>query len=173
MILDIVEGDILKKTNKADVIIGMNSELGEVYGIGLPFTWQIQHNKPLKLGTVFSFELDKTRNLHMIICHHLYKGGWLDADKYIRFGMDFLWQSDAATREFSVVKIGTGRVGKRDGADVPKIINAISSSQLPMKLFIHRPPERVAVEAHQSVVRPPLVAFRSWSREEGVTTLAA
>lgn len=173
MILSIVPGDVLAKTNSDDVIIGMNSKLGEVAGIGLRFTWQIQHNKPLPPGTVYSFELDASRKLHMIICHHLGEGGWEDSEKYIRFGMDYLWHSEPKDRKFSMVQVGTGHIGKRDGAPVAAIIDAISTSHLPVTLYVYQPPERVAVEARQFVTRPPLVAYRSWSRESGELKMAA
>lgn len=172
MILDIVEGDILNPDVTDDIIIGMNSALGEVQGIGLPFTWQIQHTKPLKLGTVFSFELGADRKLHMIICHHLGEGGWEDSDRYLRFGMDYLRQTEGP-RPCSMVKVGTGHIGKRDGADVPKILSAIADSHLAVTLYVYRPPGLVAVEAHAALPLPRLVAYRSWNIEEGAMALAA
>jgi hypothetical protein len=172
MILDILEGDILANANKSDVIIGMNSQLGEVSGIGLPFTWQIQHNKPLILGTVFSFELDVNRNLHMITCHHLGKDGWQAADKYIRFGMDYLWHREGH-RSFSMVKIGTGHIGKRDGADVPAIISAIANSHLAVTLYNYRPSEHTMAEAKVVPKPSELVAYRSWNFKEGEIPLLA
>ncbi len=172
MILDILEGDILARDNPADVIIGMNDELKEVFGIGLRFTWQIQLNKPLRLGSVFSFELDESRKLHMIICHSIGKDGWVSADKYIRFGMDYLWHREVG-RQFSMVKVGTGKLGKRDGADFAAIMSAIATSHLGVKMYTYNPPETVAVEARQVVPMPSLVAYRSWSLEEGEQALAA
>lgn len=172
MILDIVEGDILRKDNDADVIIGMNTMLEEVFGIGLRFAWQIQHNKPIPLGTVFSFKLDKMRKLHMIICHDLGENGWVSADKYLRFGMDYLWHSEAV-RKFSMVKVGTGRVGNRDGADVASIMSAIASSHLPVTMYIHDPIETIAVEARAEVPLHTLFAYRSWNPVGGEHVLAA
>ena len=172
MILDIVEGDILNPYVTDDIIIGMNRQLEEVRGIGLSFTWQIQHTKPVKLGTVFSFELGEGRKLHMIICHRLGEGGWKDSDRYLRFGMDYLWQTEGP-RPCSMVKVGTGPIGKRDGADVPKILSAIADSHLAVTLYVYRPPELVAAEARVALPRQTLVAYRSWNFEDGPMALAA
>lgn len=172
MILDFLAGDILADDVTDDIIIGMNSQLQEVQGIGLPFTWQIQHNKPLKLGTVFSFELDAVRKLHMIICHHLGQGGWENSDQYLRFGMDYIRQTEGP-RPCSMVKVGTGHIGQRDGADVPKIISAIADSHLAVTLYVYRPHEPEAVEARVALPLPSLVAYRAWNHEDGPLSLAA
>jgi hypothetical protein len=172
MITKITEGDILSPKNHADVIIGMNAELAEVNGIGLPFTWQIRRENPIPLGTVFSFELDDERQLHLLVCHHIGEGGWVHADKYVRFGLDYLWQSEPQTKKFSSVQIGTGRIGERDGADFPAIHTAMATSHLPLELFIFKPLEPVAVEANVTPLRT-LTAFRSWNIHEGELALAS
>jgi hypothetical protein len=167
MIIKNTPGDILSSKNKKDVIIGMNTTLGQVKGIGLPFTWRVTDPKPLALGSVYSFHMDRGQQLHMIICHELRKGGWEDSEKYIRFGMDYLWHRDGAKRRFSMVQIGTGRIGKRDGADFGAISTAISTSHLPVELYIFDPYERQAQESHAAVVPPSLVAFRRWNMGTG------
>ena len=172
MITRITEGDILKPQNRADIIIGMNAELQEVTGIGLPFAWQIRREAPIPLGTVFSFELDENRQLHLLVCHHIGEGGWVNADKYVRFGLDYLWQSEPHSKQFSAVQIGTGRSGMRDGADFPSIHTAMATSHLPLELFIYKPLERVAVESRATPPRT-LTAFRSWNIREGELALAA
>lgn len=172
MITSIVEGDILKPQNHADVIIGMNAELQEVNGIGLPFTWQIRRAEQIPLGTVFSFELDDERQLHLLVCHHIGEGGWVNADKYVRFGLDYLWQSEPHTKKFSSVQIGTGRIGIRDGADFPSIHTAMATSHLPLELFIYKPLERVPAEVRAFAPRT-LTAFRSWNIHEGELALAS
>lgn len=173
MILDVIQGDILNPSNPNDIIIGMNTELKEVFGIGLPFTWQIQHKQPIPLGTVFSFEFDKERRLHLIICHKIGTDGWTGADKYIRFGMDYLWHTEPSNRTFSMVKVGTGHIGKRDGANVPDIMSAIASSHLPVTLYVYTPLEKEAVEARAQTPPSTLTAYRSWNFQEGEMALAA
>lgn len=170
MIINIEVGDITSRENHADIIIGMNSELKDVTGIGLPFVKKINALHPIDLGSVLSFKLDNDRNVHMIICHHLGKGGWKDADMHVRFGMDYLWHTERNGRKFSIVKVGTGRVGVRDGADPIRIHTAMATSHLPVTLFVYNPRETVA--AHVALERP-LVAYRAWHPVLGEERIAA
>lgn len=70
-----------------------------------------------------------------------------------------------------MVKVGTGRIGQRDGADVPQIMSAIANSHLAVTLYVYKPEEPEFVEARAALVRPPLVAYRSWNFEEGEVPL--
>jgi hypothetical protein len=135
MIEDIVVGDILSLQKKADIIIGMNTELSDVLGIGKRFVAQIRKTRSIALGSVISFEYDRTRELHMLVCHELGSGGWANADKNVRYGMDYLWNK-RPDRKYSIVQIGTGRVGRRDGADHAAIRGAIASSYLRADLYV-------------------------------------
>ena len=72
----------------------MNSTLEDVTQLGWRFTKNIKAAEPIGLGTVLSFLFDDTRMLHMIICHNIGFGGWSEADKYLRIGLDYLWQTD-------------------------------------------------------------------------------
>ncbi len=184
MIRDIKVGDITNPSNSADIIIGMNSTLSDVLGIGRPFTDKIATIHPIVRGSVLSFEFTSERNLHMIICHDIGAGGWLDADKQVRYGMDYLWHSEdtqraeggldhlliGKNRRYSIVQIGTGRVGKRDGADPAAIRSAMAASFLPVDLYVYDPGAREAVEA-ASVV--PLRPYRAWHPIHGEELLAA
>jgi hypothetical protein len=138
MILNISPNDIttLNPEEPSDIVIGMNTELKELDSIVLPQQWQAEQKYPLLLGSVLSFRLDRKRNLHMIICHTLNNGGWTDADKYIRIGMDYLWFRHGNNRDFSIVQVGAGRIGTAGGADVNKIRAAMAASFLPVTLFI-------------------------------------
>lgn len=168
LINDIVVGDITAKSNKSDVIIGMNSELRDVTGIGLRFVKNAVPTKLLKLGTVISYDFDEFRKIHMIICHHLRPGGWAGAEEHVRFGLDFLNHvSDGQSH--SIVQIGTGRVGKRDGANPALIRTAMADSHLPVKLFVYEP--REALEMVERVDIPPMKPFRAWSVAEGIVPL--
>jgi len=160
MIKNIKVGDITSSRNHADIIIGMNSSLSDVSGIGIPFVKKIQTVHPITLGSVLSFEFSSTRNLHMIVCHHLGDGGWIGADEHIRFGMDYLWHTEGAKRRFSIVQIGTGRVGARDGASHIEIRTAIATSFLLVDLYVYAP-EKETATAHVAQVAP-LRAYRAW-----------
>jgi hypothetical protein len=84
--------------------------------------------------------------------------------------MDYLWQTEKQSRQFSIVEIGTGRIGKRDGADPISIRTAMANSYLPATLFIHNPRE---LEPVHEVLSLPLVAYRSWNARQGEQLLAA
>ncbi len=172
MIEDILVGDITGSDNPRDIIIGMNTELQEVHGIGKPFVREIEAVYPLQLGSVLSFEFDDRRHLHMIVCHCLGRNGWSQSDRYVRFGMDYLWRRDGETRQFSIVKIGTGRIGKRDGADHAAIHTAMATSYLPVHLFLYEAGEAVAADIG---LRMPttLRAYRRWDMTHGEMSLAA
>jgi hypothetical protein len=169
MIIDIRHGDITTRENSSDIIIAMNTELGDVRGIGKPFVSKIARTRGLQLGSVFSFSFDTDRALHMLICHKLGTDGWTDADSYVRFGLDFLWQKQRDV-EHSIVRIGTGRVGKRDGADHARILTAMATSHLKLRLFV-LPDEREQVAMENLLSSPNLVPFRQWSRETGETPI--
>lgn len=172
MIEGIKIGDITspKDNPDADIIIGMNIALHDVRGIGRDAIKNITHAFDLDLGSVITFPFDENRNLHMIICHQLGMGGWDDADQYVRFGMDFLWQQRPHKRaQYSIVQIGTGRVGERYGADVPSIITAMATSHLPVTLFV--PPKPVvANDALSRMMQPP---SRVWHTARGELSLVA
>lgn len=172
VIIEAVSGNILSPANTDDIIIGMNTELKDVRGIGNPFVWRIpSKNRPIPLGTVLSFHRERGQQLHLIVCHELGKGGWTDSEKYIRFGMDYLWDRDR-NRRFSMVQVGTGRIGRRDGAEFEKISAAITNSFLPVTLYVYNPPEEVAAEV-RAVPPITLSAFRSWGMETGEELIAA
>lgn len=169
MIKNIVVGDITRPTNSADIIIGMNSTLSDVLGIGRRFVDKIAAIHPIVRGSVLSFEFTPERHLHMIICHDIGEAGWIDADREVRFGMDYLWHTERA-RRYSIVQIGTGRVGRRDGADPAAIRSAMAASFLPVDLYVYDPGVHEAVAtAHQA----PLRAFRAWHPVLGEERIAA
>ena len=185
MIRDIKLGDITSPANPADIIIGMNSTLSDVTGIGLEFIRDIPVIYPIVLGSVFSFEFTPERNVHMIICHTIGEGGWANADRYVRYGLDYLWKTEEAQytgehgmdhlltgspRRYSIVQIGTGRVGKRDGADHALIRSAIAESYLPVDLYVYDPTLRQLVEQAKC---PPMKAFRAYHPLHGEERIAA
>ncbi len=134
MITDILDGDITSPKNRRDIIIGMNPGFEELSALGHRFLGNVVPLDLMKLGSVLTFDFDGERRLHMLICHLLGHGGWEDADKFVRSAMDHLWQSDGA-RQYSIVKIGGGAVGKRYGADQGAIITAMATSHLPVVLY--------------------------------------
>ncbi|MEK7575294.1 MAG: hypothetical protein AAB511_03640 [Patescibacteria group bacterium] len=171
MITDIKDGDITDhRDNPGDIIIGMNTEVKEASAIGQPFARKMIPLGLLNLGTVLTFRFDEERLLHMIICHHLSPGGWRNAEQYVRFGLDFLWQS-AGDRKYGIVQIGKGPVGKRDGADFGNLHRAISDSYLRMTLFIRgqeKTAEKVSVDPVRKVSKEPLLYLRGWDSKQGV-----
>lgn len=162
MIKNILVGDITAPKNPADIIIGMNTALEDVTGIGLRFVRSVIPDMALDLGSVISFDFDAHRKLHMIICHRLGRGGWGHADQHVRFGMDHLNHLNDRGRDYSIVQIGTGRIGMRDGADAPAIRAAMAASYLPVNLYIFDAPGEPAV-----VERAPLRALYAWHPTEG------
>ncbi len=170
VIKDIVQGDITSPDNRADIIIGMNSELSDVTGIGLPFVKKISVAYPIVLGSVLSFQFNSDRQVHMLICHSLGEHGWKGAHRYVRFGLDYLWQTEGS-RRYSSVRIGTGRIGKRDRADHAEILSAMAESFLPVTLYLYQPPAQEVIEAVRA--NEPLRAFRAWHPIHGEERLAA
>ena len=164
MIHGITVGNIRHPNNKSDIVIGMNTTFADVKGIGAPYIKDIIRTRAITLGTVITFDFDGTRQLHMLICHKIGRAGWVNADQHVRYGMDHLWQRDNS-RQYSIVQIGTGRVGKRDGADVPKIIRAIADSHLPVTMFVLNEGETIPVEATAQV--SPFKPMRMWSKVGG------
>ena len=170
MIKNILVGNILAPENKFDIVIGMNTAFDDVRGIGKPFVERINKTRKIRLGTVVTFDYDGRRELHMIVCHRLGKGGWKNAEQYVRFGMDYLWKSDPVSK-YSIVNIGTGRVGIRDGADHAAIRSAIASSFLPVDLYILNERERIPAEATATVM--PFKPIRMWDMEAGEVPIQA
>lgn len=164
-------GDITGNTNRRDIIIAMNTELGEASAIGRPFVKKIIPLGLLDLGSVLTFQFDEQRLLHMLICHHLGKGGWRRADQFVRYGMDYLWQRpESGHRFYSIVQVGNGPVGQRDEADYPAIINAISDSFLPVILYIRggQYQDGTKTLVAEATEPRPLVFLEGWSSKLGV-----
>lgn len=168
MIEGIIVGDALSLTNRRDVIIGMNTTLGEVNGVGRPFVRKYP-GAEFDLGTVLTFNLDESRKLHMIICHKLGSGGWVKADKYLRFGLDHLDQYNDQGRAYSIVNVGTGVIGQRDGANPAAMLCAMANSHLPVMLYV------LGGLASERVMQkyPPMRALHAWSPKEGPIAVAA
>ncbi len=163
MIADIHHGDITAPSNKLDIIIGMNTRLAEASAIGRRVLINKSLTRELGLGDVITFKFDENRNLHMLICHYLVVGGWLNADRFVRFGLDYLWQRSPAATHFSIVRIGTGKVGIRDGADASAVHTAMADSWAPLHLYIW---DGEHIEARVAQIRP-LKLLRTWSIAEG------
>ena len=174
MIKDIVVGDITAPGNHAHIIIGMNTTLEDVTGIGLPFVRDIKTKNPIALGSVLSFHFSPERSVHMLICHDIGYGGWANADKHIRFGMDYLWktsnESELPPQEFSIVQIGTGKIGLRDGADASAIRTAIANSHLPVTLYVFD--QGVGTRELRSEIAA-LRAYRAWDPIHGEEQLVS
>lgn len=164
MIQDIKVGDITSRSNKSNIIIAMNTTLEDVTGIGVPFVRKINPTHPIQLGSVLNFQFDKNRMLHMLICHGIGFGGWTDADKWVRFGLDYLWQASMTKNhllfdsEFSIVQIGTGEIGRRDGACAPEIRSAMAASHLNLTLFVRDKESQILVKKD----REPLHPLSTW-----------
>ena len=164
MIEDMIPGDITSRDNPRDIIIGMNTKLDDVTGIGRPFVKNVFPATALELGSVLTFDFDAKRKLHMIICHDLGLGGWHRTDQHIRFGMDYLNHINDTGRQHSIVRVGTGRVGKRDGADHAAILTAMTNSYLPVNLYIWEPQEQIVVTRVQP---EPMIAVAAWHPQQG------
>ncbi|MEI8337676.1 MAG: hypothetical protein WCF92_00840 [bacterium] len=165
MIKNILCGDVTALTNPPkDIIIGMNSELGDLSALGCQiFRDQLPRSELIDLGTVLSFRYDKERMVHAIICHHLGNGGWRNANNYVRVALDHLWLT-CGYRQFGIVQIGKGRVGIRDGANSIQITEAIASSYLHVDLYIHD--DQVAVEEQEASGRV-LHFLEGWNQTKG------
>ena len=164
-IVDIHLGDITDPKNKRDIIIGMNTRLAEASAIGRRVLVGKSLARNLELGDVITFKFDELRNLHMIICHTIGGGGWRGAERHIRFGLDYLWQrNQAENRKFSIVKIGAGPIGRRDGADAIAIHTAMADSFLPLHLFVRG---SVTLASTNVANLPPLQPHRIWQHSDG------
>lgn len=155
--------DITSPKNKHDIVIGMNSILSEPSALGRRVLGGKSITRDLTLGDVITFDFDPGRKLHMIICHHIGKGGWAHAEKYIRTGLDYLWHSGRDDQQFSIVRIGTGLVGRRDGADAAAIHSAMATSYAPLHLFVWDPVEQIVARA----ALPPLRPLHAWNIAKG------
>jgi hypothetical protein len=163
MIREIIYGDITDPgINSGDIIIGMNTKLSEASAIGRPFVHSVSVMSEIEHGSVLTFNFDEERMLHMLICHQIGYGGWANADKYVRYCLDYLWQRHG-DRCYAIVQIGNGPIGRRDGADVPAIRTAMANSFLEMDLVIL--PKRA--EARTAVGVSPLIPCRVWDIGRG------
>jgi hypothetical protein len=171
MIQDVIPGDITNWChNKRDIIIGMNDSFIDVYGIGKPFVANLRDDLELPLGSVLNFNFGtRGQKLHMILCHKLGQSGWKNAEQHVRFALDFLHHHNDTDRKYSIVQIGKGRIGKRDGADYPAIHRSIADSYLPLNLFVFD-----AVPIHEVVSAAiPLRALSAWVPMTGARMLEA
>lgn len=176
MITDIVVGDITSTDHACDIMIAMNTKLQDVRGIGRRVITRYKKLQDLPLGAVLTFPWDGSgRMLHMLICHELGVGGWKNADRHLRYGMDHIAyreEQSSSERGHGIVQVGAGRVGKRDGADTTSINTAIALSLLPVTMFIYDQPklfEEQAAVLHMPPLKPSLL----WTRERGEVRLAA
>ena len=160
-IRSVVVGDVT--SSSLNIIIGMNTRLGEASALGRQVLSDKSLTRELDLGEVITFDFGLNRRLHMVVCHYLGQGGWMNAEKYLRFGLDYLWQTTKPAQEFAIVQIGMGVVGRRDGADDEALRTAMATSHLPLHLYIRG--EAKQAEAHASVV--PLRPLRTWSPIRG------
>lgn len=171
-IVGIINDDITSTKYHQDIIIGMNTGFEDVRGIGARVLERVELLRKLSLGSVVTFPWDDSgRELHMLICHKLGSGGWTNADRYVRYGLDYLAHRENITeRGHGIVQIGTGRVGKRDGADFTSIHTAMATSYLPLTLFVYDKPQLVEpVSAEVRPLRPASV----WNVDDGFVRIAA
>lgn len=153
----------------------MNTTLEDVTGIGVPFVKKINPTHPIKLGSVSNFQFDRDRMLHMLICHNIGSGGWADADKWVRLGLDHLWQAQKTEdhalfgSRFSIIQIGTGYIGRRDGANPREIMTAMATSYLDLTLFVRDKEFPIPVKKE----RAPLYAMSTWHPMYGEEQLFA
>lgn len=169
MIIGTATGDITSPRNTRDIIIAMNDEFEDVTGIGRRFVENLVGVTP-ELGSVVTFKFDSIRRVHMLVCHKLGPKGWHQAERHVRYGMDYINHlNDNPRRGFSIVEIGTGRVGRRDGADPAAIRKAMEESYLPAVLYKRE--ERAA--AVVDLWSRPLTPLVAWAPVTGQIALAA
>ena len=136
MIIDIVEGDIMAQHDK-HIIFGINQELEEPNQSIKRYIDDIRKKfgKRLALGSYIEFRLNRIyeQKLYLVVCHNIGTGGWLNADKHVRFAFDSIYYNTVG--EYATVRIGNGFVGKRDGADDSSILTSIQTSFLPVRLY--------------------------------------
>lgn len=156
MIFKKVNGDILSTTDNpfGDIIIGMNTELRELSELARNFVGG-SITGPVEKGSVLTFKYDGLRRIHMIIIHDLNPKGWEDGPKYLRLGLDLLWMQSQKERggefmdgrEFSIVQIGNGKVGKKYNANVFELEKAMHNSFLPLTLYTDKSTAAAAAAA--------------------------
>ena len=170
MIRNVIVGDIAGEKNESDIIIGMNTTFSEIYGISKPFIDKVTLTHPVTLGSVVSFNFTPKRNLHLLVCHNAGEKGWARAPEYVRFGLDYLHHTEGEDRTFSIVRIGAGRIGSRDGANHAEILTAMANSHLPVDLYV-RDPATQEQETDGVNVRY-LHAYRHWNPQFGEQLVA-
>ncbi|MCX6703398.1 MAG: hypothetical protein NTV02_01770 [Candidatus Zambryskibacteria bacterium] len=164
MIIDVKTGDIRSRKNPNSFIIGMNDTLEDVTAQWIPYIRDIKPTHPLQLGSVLNFQYDRDRMLHMLICHKIGFGGWEDSEKWVRLGLDYLWQTQQNPahawycKNFSIVRIGTGQIGVRDGANAAEITRAMATSHLDLTLYVRDEQEMVPF----TIEREPLFPQSTW-----------
>lgn len=164
MILQEKHGDItyLVDNPYGDIIIAMNTELKELTRLGRRFVGG-SISGPVEKGSVLTFKYDELRRIHMIVIHDLEPNGWDGAEEYLRYGLDDLWkeaQEEDRDREFSIVQIGKGPVGRKYGADPIALRKAMEDSHLNMTLFIQDEKAPVAAAVRPKLISPSLQFMR-------------
>jgi hypothetical protein len=166
----------MSSKNRRHIVVGMNVDLVEPSAIPRPYVDKLRESLDcsLELGTVLSFDV-KTRpemgfcqRLHAVVCHTVHRigRGWNGADRHVRFALDYLHYTERHTGEFSIVRIGTGPVGLRDGADHAAILTAMNNSFLPLTLYI-RPEESLRPVAVEMAPLELVALASAWHPDKG------
>lgn len=139
----------------------MNTTLEDLTLLGSEYAGSLSKKltHPIELGSVLSFDMNGGgRMLHMLICHHIGYQGWREAPRFIKFCLNKIEQDKrlygtTGKMGFSIVHIGNGPIGTRDGSDPEENLRAIKESRLPVTLY-RRP--RVSLEREKLFQFPPL-----------------
>ena len=162
-------GDITSFTNKSHIVFAMNDTLEEATPLIAPYVEKLAFGpeNPLTLGSVLSFPFTNGRKLFLVICHKIGFGGWEGADQYLRFGLDWINHYKQKGDTFSIVEVGTGPSGMRDGADAASLKTAIATSYLPVYLFVREEVKVMAAAAAANKAPLNLAAFAYFSPQNG------
>lgn len=165
-IVKIYPRDIFDPRNRLDIVVGMNTTFAEASSLSLSVLEKRTLTQELELGDVITFDFNNRsmQKLHLIICSRIGSGGWKNADQYVRWGLDYLWRRSNFTQEFSIVQIGTGQVGQRDGADAAAIHTAMALSFVPTHLYVL---DEVVASVATNVIAMPSRPIRIWNMHRG------
>ena len=129
MIVRQVQGDIFD-AEQEHIAFAANKEGSNSEGFAGQVSsriWPELYNTGKKeLGEVLTHK-DGDKTFYALVCHSVFHNGWSGTPRWVRKCLD---QIDVPTdTEIAVVLMGSGPVGRGNGADVAAIINAMEKSR--------------------------------------------
>jgi hypothetical protein len=136
MIQNVVRGDILLSGRK-HILFGVNTEgyndAGFAGMIARRYLPQIANTGPMNLGDKLEFEAEG-KTFHALVCHSLGVDGWTNAPRVIEETLNRIQLP--AGEMLASIAMGSGLIGKMQGADPIEILGALHRSKPPIELYV-------------------------------------